>query len=70
MAEIGAAPVTATKITPISPTAFGLSRSTPADATDTDSTVPWCWTRTPGSGFVVAMLAPLVEAKLSYSFAN
>src|SRR3954464_3544481 len=57
MAEIGAAPVTATKITPISPTAFGFSRSTPAVATETDSTVPWCWTRTSGSGFVVAILA-------------
>src|SRR4051812_29944423 len=57
MAEIGAAPVTATKITPISPTAFGFSRSTPAVWIDTDSTVPSCWTRTSASGFVVAILA-------------
>ena len=40
MAEIGAAPVTAMKITPSRPMAFGLRRSTPESATRTDSTVP------------------------------
>jgi hypothetical protein len=33
IAEMGAAPVTATKITPSRPTAFGLRRSTPDSPT-------------------------------------
>jgi len=43
IAEIGAAPVTATKITPIRPIAFGFRRSTPESATVTDSTMPSWW---------------------------
>src|SRR5215218_8550490 len=53
IAEIGAAPVTATKITPMRPTAFGFRRSTPASATDTDSIMPGWRTSTLGSGWVV-----------------
>src|SRR5581483_11651460 len=71
IAEIGAAPVTAKKITPQIPTAFGFRRSTPASPTNTDSTVPSCRTSTCPSGCVVAIphvlsLAP--RPKLSDSF--
>ncbi len=41
---MGAAPVTATKITPISPIAFGFSRSAPVELTLTDSIMPTCCT--------------------------
>ena len=40
IAEIGAAPVTAMKITPIKPMAPGLRRSTPESESRTDSTMP------------------------------
>src|SRR6476620_10776437 len=40
IAEIGAAPVTPTKMTPHRPIAFGLSRSTPDSSTEKDSMVP------------------------------
>src|SRR3954453_5559552 len=55
IAEIGAAPVTPTKITPQRPIAFGLRRSTPDSATENDSTVPSRDTWTGGPGWVVDM---------------
>src|SRR5919109_5608144 len=60
IAEMGAAPVTATKITPNRPTAFGLSRSTPASAPDTDSIMPSWRTSSPGSGCWVVDIDPLL----------
>src|SRR5215208_3214820 len=61
IAEMGAAPVTATKITPSSPTAFGFRRSTPAP-TDTDSIIPSWRTSTPESGLVVDIVPLLLYA--------
>src|SRR3954463_1602884 len=58
IAEMGAAPVTPTKITPHRPMAFGFSRSTAESPAYTDSTVPSCRAATPGSGLVVD-IAPL-----------
>ena len=55
IAEIGAAPVTPTKITPHRPIAFGLRRSTPESAAENDSTVPSRDTWTGGPGCVVDM---------------
>src|SRR4051794_30846838 len=69
IAEIGAAPVTPTKMTPHRPIAFGLSRSTPESATENDSTVP---SRATSTGWVFDMRSPvslLPEPKLSDSFA-
>src|SRR5215208_5697137 len=70
IAEIGAAPVTATKITPHSPMAFGFRRF--VSPANTDSTVPSCRVSTLGSGLVVD-IAPLfstrsLAGKLSYDF--
>src|SRR5215213_5311876 len=62
IAEMGAAPVTPTKITPQRPMALGLSRSTPDEPAYTDSTVPSWRAPTPGSGLVVAMLPLLLYA--------
>src|SRR3954467_313543 len=62
IAEMGAAPVTPTKITPHRPMAFGFSRSTPESPAYTDSTVPSGRTATVGSGSVVAMTPLLLDA--------
>src|SRR3954470_3829312 len=74
IAEIGAAPVTPTKITPHRPIAFGFSRSTPELATETDSTVPWWVAWTPGPGCVLDMRSlpsvDLVPGKLSDSLVH
>src|SRR4051794_34163550 len=70
IAEIGAAPVTPTKITPHRPIAFGLSRSTPESATENDSTVPG-WVTSTGCVFDMRSLVSLLpEPKLSDSFAE
>src|SRR5829696_637186 len=58
---MGAAPVTATKITPHRPTAFGFRRSTPESPANTDSTVPSWRTSTSGPGSMVDMLPPLLD---------
>src|SRR3954447_15518751 len=58
IAEIGAAPVTPTKITPHNPIAPGLRRSTPESATETDSTVPSWLARMRVPGLVVDMALP------------
>src|SRR3954451_10730472 len=67
MAEIGAAPVTPTKITPQRPIAFGLSRSTPDSATENDSTVP-VWVTSTGCVFdmrsLVSLLRPTVGGQV------
>src|SRR6188472_940092 len=65
IAEIGAAPVTPTKITPHRPIAFGLSRSTPESATETDSTIPSWVARIREPGSVVDMELPLSSGRLS-----
>src|SRR5215475_11828458 len=64
IAEIGAAPVTPTKITPHRPTAFGLSRSTPDSSTVKDSTVPG-WVTPIGCVFAMRSLVSLHRTKLS-----
>src|SRR3954466_2591126 len=74
IAEMGAAPVTPTKITPHRPIAFGFRRSTPESPAHTDSTGPSCRTPTPRPRRVVA-IAPLLlrvpaQTKLPDSFAH
>src|SRR3954451_23485659 len=64
IAEIGAAPVTPTKITPHRPIAFGLSRSTPDSATENDSMVPG-WVTPIGCVFAIRSLVSLQRTKLS-----
>src|SRR6201995_5136147 len=65
IAEIGAAPVTPTKMTPHRPIAFGLSRSTPDSATEKDSTVPG-WVTPIGCVFAMRSLVSLLgRTKLS-----
>src|SRR5215211_4713388 len=60
IAEIGAAPVTATKITPHIPTALGLRRSTPEAPAYTDSTAPSWRTSSSGSGGLMVAMRPLL----------
>src|SRR3954447_20918805 len=62
IAEMGAAPVTPTKITPHKPMALGFRRSTPDSPAYTDSTVPSWRAPTVRSGLVVAML-PLLSTR-------
>src|SRR5829696_5997221 len=65
IAEMGAAPVTATKITPANPTAFGFRRSTPESAADTDSTIPSWRTSSLGSGLVLDIVPLLLYVVLA-----
>src|SRR3954452_23822961 len=70
IAEIGAAPVTPTKITPHRPIAFGLRLSTPDSATENASTVPE-WVTSTGCVFDMRSLVSLPsDPKLSDSFAE
>src|SRR3954464_2763220 len=64
IAEMGAAPVTPTKITPHRPMALGFRRSTPESPAYTDSTVPSWRAPIPESGLVVAMLPLTLQAVL------
>src|SRR5690349_2594067 len=63
MAEIGAAPVTPTKMTPHRPIAFGLSRSTSDSATEKDSMVPG-WVTSIGCVFAMRSLVSLDPDKV------